>query len=92
MAIKHLNIRVHGNVQGVFFRAHTLEKAKRHQITGFVRNEPDGTVYIEAEGKNDELKKFIDWCKLGPPSARVESIDISDGEVQEYQDFEIAYR
>lgn len=70
--MKHLNIKIYGRVQGVFFRANAKKKAKELGITGFARNEPDGTVYIEAEGEEENLEKFLEWCHRGPPFAHVE--------------------
>lgn len=73
--MQHLNIKIFGRVQGVFFRLSAQYTAKKLSITGFVRNESDGTVYIEAEGKEENLQKFLTWCKKGPPWALVENID-----------------
>lgn len=87
MAKKHLNIKVSGLVQGVFFRHGAKEKADQLGITGFIRNEPDGSVYIEAEGGGESLNKFIEWCKRGPDSARVDSVEIKEGEFKNFQDF-----
>jgi acylphosphatase len=64
--MKHFNIHVSGKVQGVFFRASAKEQADKTNIKGFVRNEPSGDVYIEAEGDDNELKSFLQWCKHGP--------------------------
>jgi len=72
--MKHLNIKIFGRVQGVFFRANAAKKADELGITGFARNEPDGSLYIEAEGEEENLKKFLSWCQKGPPFARVEKI------------------
>ena len=76
---KTLNIKIRGKVQGVFFRASTKEKADSLDIHGFVRNEPDGSVYIEAEGEEDKLLQFTEWCQHGPPHARVENCDVNEG-------------
>ena len=78
---KHVTIKVHGKVQGVFFRASTKNKADELSVTGFVRNESDGTVYIEAEGEEEALKKFIAWCHQGPAHAQVERCDITEENV-----------
>ncbi|MDQ2656060.1 MAG: acylphosphatase [Bacteroidota bacterium] len=86
---KHFTIRVSGLVQGVFFRASTKQKADSLNITGFVRNEHDGSVYIEAEGNEEDLKQFVQWCHHGPPNARVEQCDIRDREISGYPMFEI---
>jgi acylphosphatase len=86
---KHFNIKVIGEVQGVFFRASTKEKADTYGINGYVRNETDGSVYIEAEGEEADLKKFIQWCQQGPVHARIESCKASEAPMTGYKDFVI---
>ncbi len=61
--MKHMAIRVTGRVQGVYFRASTQQTAVACAIHGFVRNEADGSVYIEAEGEEANLQRFMEWCK-----------------------------
>jgi acylphosphatase len=87
--IKALSIRVSGSVQGVFFRASTQERASSLGIHGFVRNEPDGSVYIEAEGDESKLEIFRDWCSHGPSRATVERIEVQEKEVKGLSGFEI---
>jgi acylphosphatase len=87
--MNHLSIHVEGKVQGVFFRASTKEKADELDIKGFVQNENDGRVYIEAEGEEDALKEFTTWCKNGPSRAIVRSINISEGDLKNFSDFKI---
>ena len=89
--MKHLNIKIHGKVQGVFFRASTEKTAKNMGIKGFVRNEPDGTVYIEAEAGKDTLVEFLNKIKSGPPAANVIKIEKEEGELKNYEDFTIKY-
>jgi acylphosphatase len=68
---------VHGFVQGVFFRAFTLRKARVLGVTGYVRNLRDSkAVEIHAEGKKTELEELIDNLKIGPPRAKVEKMDV----------------
>jgi len=74
--MKAVTIRVSGKVQGVFFRASTKNEADGLGILGMVRNEPDGSVYIEAEGEEKKLNLFIEWCRKGPSRAIVKSCDI----------------
>jgi len=57
--MKHFNIKIFGDVQGVFFRDSARRKADELGIKGFAQNEPDGTVLIEAEGRGESLEKFI---------------------------------
>jgi acylphosphatase len=85
---KHFSINVMGKVQGVFFRASAREKAEELGVKGFVRNEPDGSVYIEAESDEKTLQQFTDWCRLGPPRARVEELHVKEGPVQGFEVFE----
>ncbi|KAB1063480.1 acylphosphatase [Salibacter halophilus] len=89
--MEHVNITVKGKVQGVFFRKSTQEKAYELQISGYVQNERDGSVYIEAEGEKERIDEFIEWCKKGPKNAEVTEIKIRKGNFQNYEDFEIAY-
>ena len=87
--MKHLNLKIYGEVQGVFFRQGVKDRALELGLDGFVRNEPDGSVYLEAEGEEGILNKFIDWCRIGPPGAKVNSLDISEGTVQNFIGFNI---
>lgn len=77
---KRLAMRVHGKVQGVFFRASTQEKAQELGLTGFVQNEPDGTVYLQAEGDPEALKKLEAWVQVGPKRAKVEKVELEEKE------------
>lgn len=87
METKHLNIKIFGQVQGVFFRVSAKEEAERLGIKGFARNEPDGTVYIEAEGEKERLDEFIRWCHDGPEAANVEKVEISEGPLKNFSEF-----
>ncbi len=87
--MQHLNIRVYGLVQGVFFRASTKEEADQLKLTGFAKNMPDGSVYIEVEGEESNLNKLIKWCNKGPLMAKVEKVITSEGELKSFQDFKI---
>jgi acylphosphatase len=87
--MKHFNIRVSGRVQGVFFRASTKEQADKLAVKGFVRNEINGDVYIEAEGDEKQLQEFLNWCKRGPSSAHVDNLEIQESETRSYTGFEV---
>ena len=78
-------------MQGVFFRAHAKKKADELGITGFVMNQRDSRVYIEAEGPAGALQQLVDWCKEGPDSAEVSSVEIKEGKVVNFSDFQIKY-
>ena len=62
---------VRGLVQGVCFRMYTQDRARKLGLTGHVRNQPDGSVEIVAEGSTAALKELGKWCTKGPPHARV---------------------
>ena len=84
-----LNIRITGEVQGVFFRQSAKSEAKRLSLSGFTRNEPDGSVYIEAEGDEPALKEFLEWCHQGPRGARVNGVGMQEAGATGYKNFEI---
>jgi acylphosphatase len=85
----HYSIRVTGRVQGVFYRASARAEAERLGLDGFVRNEPDGSVYAEAEGEKETLERFVEWCRRGPPQAEVGAVEIAIGTPRGYQGFRI---
>jgi acylphosphatase len=66
-----------GRVQGVGFRYWTVTEASRLGLCGFVRNLPDRRVEAEAAGERRKVEEFIAWCHRGPPSARVENVEVS---------------
>lgn len=87
--MKAVSLKIYGKVQGVFFRVHTKEKADELGLKGFVRNEPDGTVYTEAEGDANAIKTFVAWCHLGPKQANVTKVETHDSIIKGYTSFEI---
>lgn len=88
--MKHLNIKIYGLVQGVFFRARAKEQADKLNVTGFAKNMPDGSVYIEAEGGKQNLDKFIKWCNKGPMMARVEKVEVSEDSLKNFSQFTVS--
>lgn len=72
---KSLVIDVFGLVQGVFFRAGVRREAGKLGVSGWAANMPDGSVRIEAEGNEDALEKLVEWCRQGPPKARVDKVE-----------------
>ncbi|RDV84184.1 acylphosphatase [Ammonifex thiophilus] len=71
------HVIVHGKVQGVYFRASTLEKAREEGVTGWVRNRPDGTVEAVFEGEEERVKRMVAWCYQGPPWAEVKRVEVT---------------
>jgi acylphosphatase len=83
---------VHGRVQGVNFRASTQREATRLGLTGWVRNQWDGSVETVAEGPRAALLAFERFLYQGPPAADVERVDISYGEATgEFRSFSVRY-
>lgn len=72
-----VHIIVHGRVQGVFYRSSAQARALEFGLTGWVRNLLNGTVEIHAEGDQDTLDQFIEWCQQGPSSAKVIRCDLA---------------
>ena len=87
--MRHYNITVKGKVHGVSYRFCTHIQALKLHLTGFVKNLHDGSVYIEAEGKEDDINKLIEWCYVGSPLAKVSEVHAEEGEVKDYRNFEI---
>lgn len=84
-------ITVTGRVQGVFFRASTLEAAQRFGVRGFVRNCRSGEVEIVAEGDEASLSQLLEWCRHGPPGAQVAAVDCEVAPATgKFPDFDIA--
>ncbi|MEA2626182.1 MAG: acylphosphatase [Candidatus Binatota bacterium] len=90
MGLARVHLRVHGRVQGVFFRGSAEEEARALGLTGWVRNSADGTVEAVAEGDEKVLERFVVWCHQGPPGALVTNVEISRADATgEFRDFRI---
>jgi acylphosphatase len=73
--MERLSLRIRGRVQGVFYRAETRATATRLQLSGWVRNREDGSVELVAEGPRAQLDALLEWCRTGPPRARVDALE-----------------
>ena len=76
---QRVQVRISGRVQGVFFRASAEAEARRLALTGWVRNRPDGSVELVAEGSKTSLDNLIAWCRRGPARAEVEDVQVEWG-------------
>ncbi len=86
------SVRIQGKVQGVNYRYNTLQAARRHNVTGWVKNLSDGDVQAVFEGEEDQVRRLIDWCREGSPAAHVENIDVDWQEsAGEFSAFDIAH-
>lgn len=89
---RRVEIVVSGRVQGVFFRARTVEEASRLGLVGRVRNLRNGDVEIIAEGEEDRLRALLDWSREGPAMAYVENVEVFYQEpTGEFADFAVDY-
>ena len=86
---KSIIIKVSGKVQNVGFRFYTKKTAKGLGVTGYVKNLPDASVYIEAEAEDYIIDQFVEWCRKGPSWARVEKINIQENDIMDYHGFSI---
>lgn len=75
MSVSCLRLRIHGRVQGVWFREATKNRALELGVSGWVRNLADGTVEAELRGNPAAVRALADWCRGGPPAARVERVE-----------------
>ena len=85
-----LSARITGRVQGVGFRNFTRTRARRLGVTGWVRNERDGSVRLEAEGTRETLDSLVEAVQHGPRMARVENVDVDwDDATGEFDGFRV---
>lgn len=77
---------ISGRVQGVFFRGSTAQQAARLELAGFARNLDDGRVEVVALGERSAVESLEIWLATGPPIARVDDIQVSLPEPDEYAD------
>jgi acylphosphatase len=73
--LKQLHATIRGRVQGVYFRQTTRAEAQRLNLVGWVRNEPDGSVAVVAEGPEATCNQLLAFLRQGPPGARVDQIE-----------------
>ena len=81
MSKVRVELKIHGRVQGVFYRQSTKETAVRLRLTGWARNCPEGSVEAVFEGEKKAVDAAIEWCRQGPPAARVIEVTV------DWQDF-----
>ncbi|MEM1942781.1 MAG: acylphosphatase [Candidatus Caldarchaeum sp.] len=74
MARTGVRVRVYGRVQGVWFRSSMKEKADELGLDGWVRNLDDGSVEAVIAGDEEKVNKLVEWCRVGPPLAKVEKV------------------
>ncbi len=83
-------VRIRGRVQGVSFRYFTSRTADQYGVTGWVRNLPDGDVEAIFEGRESTVRQMVEWCRQGPPAARVDEVLIDWEEARgEFTNFKV---
>jgi len=83
---------ISGRVQGVCFRMETRDAAQRHNVSGWVRNLPNGSVEAVLEGPGEAVNQTIEWCRQGPPLSRVYDVKVDWEDYQgEFDRFSITY-
>ncbi len=83
---------VEGRVQGVFFRYSTCDQADKLGVTGWVMNRHDGGVEVVAEGTQEAVGALVQWCRHGPPGARVTDVKVANEPYSgEFQSFDVRY-
>ena len=87
--MKTIRLIIKGKVQGVFYRATAKDIADQFGIKGWVRNLPNNNVEITATATEELLQKFIDWCKQGPPRAKVDDVIVEELNLEEFNGFRI---
>jgi acylphosphatase len=88
---KAVTVKVTGRVQGVSFRWYAVQEAQRLGVTGWVRNEPDGSVGAHVEGEDDSVDAMVAWCRRGPSYASVRDVAVSEAQPAGAKRFEIRY-
>ena len=87
--MKSVHLEISGKVQGVFFRASAEEIARLHKLSGWIRNTRDKKVEALITGADEDIQKFIEWCKHGPDKALVEHVIITNIALQTFDKFEV---
>ena len=84
-----IRVRIKGIVHGVSFRSSMAQVASDLGVRGWVKNNPDGSVEAFLEGDERNVKRVLDWAKLGPPRARVDKVEVEETFPRNHRDFRI---
>ena len=88
---KAVGATVTGRVQGVSFRYYAVEQARSLGVAGWVRNEPDGSVVLHAQGADDAVDALVEWCRSGPPLAKVRRVAVREATETAESSFDVRY-
>jgi acylphosphatase len=88
--LERAHVLVSGQVQGVFFRDSTRQKAEELGLAGWVKNTPDGAVEALFEGSSKRIREMVRWCEEGPQQASVENVETDfEGAGGDLEGFEV---
>ncbi len=87
--IIHKRLKITGEVQGVFYRATAVQQAKDLNLRGWIRNDEDGSVVAIVQGDEEKVNAFIEWCRHGPPMAKVNHVYEEECEIENFKGFDI---
>ncbi len=76
------HVWIEGRVQGVFFRVSLQDAARRRRVTGWTGNLPDGRVEAVLQGATTDVEQVVEWCRQGPPAARVDRVRVENEPVE----------
>jgi len=86
---KSISLLITGKVQGVGYRYSVKLKAESMAIRGYVRNQPDGSVFVTVQGENTAVENFVKWCYKGPSAALVRGVEKIPGSIEDFSEFKI---
>ena len=89
--VKNIAITVKGKVQGVWFRYFTEKEATKLGLKGFVKNQNDGSVYIEVSGPSEKVEKLEKWCHDGSPQSKVDEVLVNILDSEQTNSFHIKH-
>jgi len=89
--IKSFRVKITGKVQNVGFRYFAVKEAQNEGVRGFVRNEPDGSVYVEVEGEEEAVNRFLMSMNQGPSWGRVDRFTVTEQPVRNFKGFTVKY-
>ncbi len=85
--MRAIDITVLGLVQGVYFRVFTKKEANRIGLKGWCKNQADNSVFIHAEGSEDQLEEFVKWCHIGSPASNVIGVEVTESKLLYRKEF-----
>ena len=91
-SMRRVRLVITGVVQGVSYRASAAQEGRRLGLTGWVKNQSDGSVLLEAQGAPARVEQLVEWARRGPPAADVEDVDVTELQLEiKEQGFVIRY-